>query len=228
MSISAIITAAGSGRRMGGKKQYQILKELPVLAYSFFLFAKCRMIDHIYIVLPEGDMDYFIEELAPRYGITGYAGLVAGGSERQQSVYNALSILPEDTDLVVIHDAARPFVTEKILIDTIKAAREYGGATAAVPAWETICIADNTLLLQEIPDRKKVWLLQTPQCFDYRLLLQAHEKAKIDAVLATDDTAVAALVGVKSKMVESSKENIKITTPEDLQYAVWLLERGAD
>jgi len=153
--------------------------------------------------------------------------VLEGGKERQNSVANGLAAVGEDTDIVLIHDGVRPFVTEEMIADSIAAAQEYGGAVIGVPAKDTIKVCSADGLAVETPDRSTLWQIQTPQTFQRNLIVNAYEKADKDGFLGTDDASVAEFAGHQVKVVMGSYRNIKITTKEDLVIAeAFLKEEG--
>lgn len=145
--------------------------------------------------------------------------MLEGGKERQNSVANGLAAVEKDTDIVLIHDGVRPFVTEEMIADSIDAAQEYGGAVIGVPAKDTIKVCSADGMAVETPDRSTLWQIQTPQTFQRDLIVNAYEKADKDGFLGTDDASVAEFVGHQVKVVMGSYRNIKITTREDLVIA---------
>lgn len=215
---AVIIAAAGKGTRMGSDvpKQYMNVGGMPMVARTFAAFAGCPYVDSI-IVVTEQEMTAECDRLI-RSWITGrqaekFAGTVAGGAERQKSVSNALEVLCSrypDTEIVLIHDAARPYVTEKIIEDTIAAVWEKDAAVVCVPVKDTIRTAETTL------DRNTLMAVQTPQGFRKDLIVEAHRKAEEEGFTGTDDAGLVERTGTIPAIVEGSYGNIKITTAEDL------------
>ena len=150
--------------------------------------------------------------------------MVVGGDTRQESVYNALKELSSNTDIVVIHDAVRPFVNEDMIIQSIDDANRYGSAIVAVPVKDTIKESDNDGFVMKTLDRRKLWAIQTPQTFKYDLIMKAHLYARDNNIQATDDAFLVEQIGHKVKLIMGSYENIKITTPDDLAVAKAILE----
>ncbi|MDD6328779.1 MAG: 2-C-methyl-D-erythritol 4-phosphate cytidylyltransferase [Eubacteriales bacterium] len=224
----AIVLAAGSGSRMQSRvaKQYMKLHNKEVLFYSLDAFNRHPMIDAIVVVARESEIDFCQKEIVSHYGFEKVVSVCAGGMERYLSVYNGLKVLASHTDneIVIVHDGARPFVTANMIDDVIVAAKEYGACAVGVPAKDTIKIVDEASFGIDTPDRNFVYQIQTPQAFSFDVLMDAYEamfatendgKYKI-----TDDTMlVEQYKGVRSKIVLGSFENIKITTPEDMEIA---------
>jgi len=221
MKVSVIIPAGGSGSRIKSKKakQYLSLDQIPILIHTLIVFERMKMINEMILVVPEKDLFYIQKELLPPYKLSKIKSVVAGGKERQDSVKNGLNEISDKTDIVVIHDAVRPFIHEKIISAVVSEAKITGAATAGVMSKDTIkIIMRNNLIAETIP-RDNVWLTQTPQAFKYKILKKAYEKAHKDKYHATDDASLLERIGQKVKMVEGSYENIKITTPEDIIIA---------
>lgn len=222
----AIIMAAGKGRRMGANinKQFLDIKNRPVIYYSLNTFSKSKLIDEIVIVCAEDEIDYCKIEIVEKYKIDKVSKIVAGGKERQDSVYNGLKVV-EDCEIVLIHDGARPFVTDKIIEEGIKYAKQYGACACGVVPKDTIKIRNAQGISVDTLDRNKLFSVQTPQCFKYNMILESHKKLSKDSISVTDDTAVASYYGNTVYLYEGSYDNIKITTPEDLYVAEGIIER---
>lgn len=224
---TAIILAAGRGRRMQSavQKQYLLLQGKPVLYYSLKTFETCSFIDEIVLVTQKEEIDYCQKEIVEKYGFRKVTKIVTGGAERYLSVYEGLKQVG-DNGCVYIHDGARPFVNEEILERIRDGVVKYQACVAAMPVKDTIKIAGEDAFAKETPNRKYVWMVQTPQAFSSSLIKNAYQKLmdqKIDAV--TDDAMVLETVeGKKVKLVEGSYRNIKITTPEDLDIAELFLK----
>lgn len=224
---AAIILAAGQGKRMHSAvaKQFLLLNEKPLIYYSLKAFEESG-VDVMILVTGQEEISYCQEEIVEKYGFGKVAKIVAGGKERYHSVYAGLSalsgILPED-GFVLIHDGARPMLTQEIIARTRAAACEYGACVAAMPVKDTIKVADEKGFAAATPDRSTLWQIQTPQAFTYGLIRQAYEKLLSDERFQqgiTDDAMVVeAMTSEKVKLVEGSYENIKVTTPEDMRIA---------
>ncbi|MCR4908984.1 MAG: 2-C-methyl-D-erythritol 4-phosphate cytidylyltransferase [Lachnospiraceae bacterium] len=227
MKTVAIVLSAGTGRRMGGKipKQYMELAGKPVICHSLEVFER-SFIDEVILVCGEGYEEYCRKELVIRYGLSKVVKIIEGGRERYHSVYRGL-MASGGCDYVFIHDGARPFVTEHLLERCLHYVEKYGAAVAAVRASDTVKIEDGDGFIKETPDRAKVWLMQTPQVFGFKMIREAYGKLIADearlknaGVSITDDTMVAKMyAGVDAKLVESSSRNLKITTPQDMVIA---------
>lgn len=207
------------------QKQYLLLQGKPVLYYSLKTFETCSFIDEIVLVTQKEEIDYCQKEIVEKYGFRKVTKIVAGGAERYLSVYEGLKQVG-DNGCVYIHDGARPFVNEEILERIRDGVVKYQACVAAMPVKDTIKIAGEDAFAKETPNRKYVWMVQTPQAFSSSLIKNAYQKLmdqKIDAV--TDDAMVLETVeGKKVKLVEGSYRNIKITTPEDLDIAELFLK----
>lgn len=224
--ISAVIAASGIGKRMNSKisKQFLCLKEKPILAYTIEKFDNNEYIDEIIIVAREEEKEYCFKEVVGKYGFKKVINIVAGGAERQDSVYNGLLAVNSLCQIVIIHDGVRPFVTDEDIIKSIEGAIKYSACVIGIPVKDTIKIVNREKDIIDTPDRSKLWAVQTPQTFLYELILKAYKKALEDNITATDDSMLVERLGYKVKIIEGSYSNIKITTPEDLKLAQILLE----
>jgi len=224
--ITAIIVAAGKGTRMKGNlpKQYVMLGDRPILAHTISVFEKSGIIDSILLVIPENDFDFCKRNVLVFTEKPENIKLVAGGKERQESVYNGLQAAA-GSSIVLIHDGVRPFVTIRQIRDCVHSVEETGACILAIPATDTIKQADLSGCIEKTMDRNTLWLAQTPQGFKYDLILDAHEMALKDGFLGTDDAQLVEFLGEKVKIVSGSKQNIKITTPEDMAVAGALLTK---
>lgn len=218
--VSAIIVAGGKGKRMGQgiNKQYIKLNQKEILAITIEAFNKCDFVDEIIIVVGEDEINYCSENIISKYKLCKVKKVIAGGIERQDSVYNGLVNCDKNTDIVLIHDGARPFITDKIIVNCIQSARHNNACTAAVPVKDTIKIVDRDESVQNTLKRDELYAIQTPQAFKYELILEAHKRIKEKGVIVTDDTMLIEAMNRKVSIVEGSYYNIKITTPEDLVF----------
>lgn len=232
---AAIVLAAGSGKRMGTaeKKQFMLLDGRPVLFYCLKAFQDSFVDDIIVVASPE-DTAYIRETFVERYGITKISAIVPGGKERYHSVaagLQALSEKEEAPDIVFIHDGARPFINEEILVRCLEDARATGACVAAVPAKDTIRLCDEDGIALSTPNRNNVWQMQTPQVFRFPLIKEAYdcllaseEDLSTRGISITDDAqAVELFTENQVKMTLGSYNNFKITTPEDIPAAVAIL-----
>lgn len=223
--VTAIFPAAGQGKRMqaGMNKVFMELAGMPIFVRTLLKFSQCSAIDKLVIVVGKDEVEFISDVISRVDGLKPYK-VVAGGSERQYSVRNGLLAADSATDVVLVHDAARPLITEDTILATIEAARNIGGAVAGVPAKNTIKICDSNAMVQSTPDRNTLWEVQTPQGFRYDILMKAHELAEKDNFLGTDEASLVERMGSPVKIVMSSYKNIKITTPEDLDIAEAFLQ----
>ena len=179
----------------------------------------------VVIVTPAEAMRLF-EDTVSQWLPSLHCMFADGGSERQISVSNGLAALDDDTDIVVVHDAARPFVTGAAVTDSIAAAAQWGAATVAIPTIDTILVADAEECLDTTPDRDRLWACQTPQTFRVGILHDAHRYAAQHKILGTDDASLVRHMGRPVKLVRGSYLNFKITTPSDVAFAECVIERG--
>ncbi|WP_294170692.1 2-C-methyl-D-erythritol 4-phosphate cytidylyltransferase [uncultured Clostridium sp.] len=221
--ISAIILAGGKGKRMGANisKQYIKLKGKPILYYTIKRFSESKDIDKIILVLPKDEIDYCKEEVLDKYSLHVDL-IVQGGKERQDSVMNALNELI-DEEIVLIHDGARPFVSQRIIDEGIKYARLYGASAPGVMPKDTIKIKGDNNFALSTPDRNTLVAIQTPQVFKLGIIKECHKKVKEEDIKVTDDTMVVETYGNKVYLYEGDYTNIKVTTPEDLILAEKLI-----
>lgn len=232
---TAVVLSAGQGKRMGGsvQKQYLELMGKPIIYHTLAAFQNSPLIDSIVLVTGPQEMAWCREELVHKYNLSKVDTIAAGGAERYTSVWNGLQVIEEDMTeacregLVFIHDGVRPFVDEGILKRTMEAAGTYGACVAAMPVKETIKLADENGFVENTPARSRIWGIQTPQVFDFRLVYGAYQAAmESGRTDMTDDAMIVeSFTDVKVKLVEGSYENIKITTPEDLEIAEAFLKR---
>ena len=219
---TAIVLAAGQGKRMHSKIQKQFLEigGKPVLYYSLHCFQESPLIRDIILVTGEEMISYCEQEIVKKYGISKVRKVTAGGKERYDSVYAGL-LCCQDTDYVYIHDGARPFITEEMVQRGYEAVKRTNACVMGMPSKDTVKLADSSGYIKETPDRKIVWNIQTPQIFSYDLIRGAYESIrKKDMTGVTDDAMVVEQeTGTKILLVEGSYQNIKITTPEDLAIA---------
>ncbi|MBQ8304845.1 MAG: 2-C-methyl-D-erythritol 4-phosphate cytidylyltransferase [Blautia sp.] len=223
---TAIVLAAGQGKRMQSKVQKQFLElgGKPVLYYALDCFQRSPLIRDIVLVTSEDMTGYCEQIFIGKYGFDKIRRIVPGGKERYDSVYCGL-LACEDTEYVFIHDGARPFITGEILERGLEGAMETGACVVGMPSKDTVKLSDEEGCVKETPDRQKVWIVQTPQVFSYPLIRSAYEKLQASGMDGiTDDAMVAEkAAGCRVRFAEGSYSNIKITTPEDLAVAEALL-----
>lgn len=223
LTCSAVIVAAGSARRMEGiDKVLAPLGELPVLVHTLNAFQNCPDVQEIVVVTRE-DLLLEVGRLCQEYSIDKVTKVIVGGSERIHSVRAGLREVSPNTNLVAIHDGARPLVTQKVLHETIVTAGKTGAAAPAIPMIDTIKRAEDGLTVETV-DRSQLWAVQTPQIFESGLIRAALEKAEADGENLTDDCAAVERLGMKVSLTTGSRENIKITTPFDLILGEAILE----
>ena len=219
---TAIVLAAGQGKRMHSKiqKQFLEIQGHPVLYYSLKCFQESPLIHDIIIVTGEDMISYCKREIVERYQLTKVSAVIAGGKERYDSVYAGLCEC-RDCEYVLIHDGARPFVTEEILERGLQKVKETGACVIGMPSKDTVKLSDEEGYVKETPNRRCVWTIQTPQIFSYSLIRGAHASIRQkDMSKITDDAMVVEQeTGIKVALAEGSYQNIKITTPEDLDIA---------
>ena len=228
---TAIVLAAGQGKRMHSKVQKQFLEiqGYPVLYYSLRCFQESPLIQDIILVTGEESISYCKEEIVQKYGFTKVSAVIPGGKERYDSVYAGLCEC-RDCEYVLIHDGARPFVTEEILKRGLQKVKETGACVIGMPSKDTVKLSDEEGYVKETPNRKCVWTIQTPQIFSYSLIREAHDSIRQkDMSKITDDAMVAEHeTGVKIRFSEGSYRNIKITTSEDLVVAEAFLKENRE
>lgn len=216
----ALIVAGGKGKRVGRdiSKQFICINNKPIIWYTIKAFESCEHIDGIVVVISKDDMDYFNENVLEVYDLKKILAVVEGGAERQDSVYNGL-LMMKDCDIVLIHDGARPFVSEKIINEGIEYAKSYGAAACGVMPKDTIKVKDSDDFSKETLQRDTLFAVQTPQCFEYNSIKKAHEFIRKENLMVTDDTMVIEKLGKRVYLYEGSYTNIKVTTPEDIEVA---------
>ncbi|MHB1342280.1 MAG: 2-C-methyl-D-erythritol 4-phosphate cytidylyltransferase [Coriobacteriia bacterium] len=227
MSVTAIIVAGGTGERFGraGGKQMAPLAGATVVMHTIGVFAACDRIDAIVVVTHAGSVGALAEASS---GMPSVAAVVAGGTTRQGSVAAGLAVIPADTDIVVIHDGARPLVTTATITSALDALEDgVDGVVVGHPAYDTIKAVDDAGVVVATEDRSRLWVAQTPQVFRVATLRSAHDRARAKGVLGTDDASLVERAGGRVRMVVGPRENIKVTVPEDLVIAeALLLSRG--
>lgn len=215
MSNTAIILAAGNGTRMKAEKSKLLLEIMgkTVIERSVSAFLEVSDVDEIIVTVREEDVEEF-SRLLPDERVS----FVIGGATRQQSVKNAVDTITE-SDLIIIHDGARPFISSDDIDNTIRTAKDFGAAAVGVPVKDTIKIIDGDKVVVGTPDRSLLFAVRTPQIFKFDMYKEALQKAEQDSKDFTDDCQLIEYAGGKVKMVEGSYENIKITTPDDIALA---------
>jgi len=229
MKTIAIIPAAGMGVRMNAKvpKQFIELEGKPLLAITLEKFNACPLIDCIILAVPAHDVDFCKTEIVMKYNINKVIRITPGGARRQDSVRAGLEAIETKCDAVIIHDGVRPFVSSEIITKSIKAIEHERAVITAIPAKDTIKKVNAEDYVVDTFDRKFIWQVQTPQVFRFKEISDAHKKANNEGWGdVTDDAMLMEKMGVPVKVIEGSEENIKITTPNDLEYAGFLLGKN--
>jgi 2-C-methyl-D-erythritol 4-phosphate cytidylyltransferase len=221
----AIVPAGGHGARMGSRrpKQYLRLGRAPILVATLRALGRARSLAGIVVAVPAAHVAP-TRRLLARARVPKILDVVAGGADRQESVWRGLQRVPEDARFVVVHDAVRPFVTAD-LIERVRAAAAGGAATCGLPVRDTVKRVTDGAVEATVP-RQGLWLTQTPQAFARDLLWEAHDKARRDGFAGTDDAVLVERLGMPVAMVPGLAQNLKITTPEDLRTArAWVKPR---
>lgn len=226
MKTCAILVAAGKGERLCQKipKPFVMLNNHPIIYYSLNVLSESELIDYILVVVAKDNITYCQREIVEKYTFTKVDKVIEGGAQRQDSVYNGLKAVLPDTDLILIHDGARPFVTYRLIEETIACTKETGAAIVGLPPVDTIKSINSGQWIEETWNRETSVMIQTPQGFNYALLKDAYEKAYQDNFYATDDALLVKRLGGRVKLVKGDYENIKITFPNDLLMAEAILK----
>ena len=223
--VVTIIPAAGQGRRMGTEvpKQYLELAGRPVLWHTLRCFADSPLVDEIVLVLRPEDIDYCHRHILQDSGMEKVCQLVPGGAERADSVLAGLQATAETDDIILVHDAVRPFASEAMLLRLVEAVKESGAAIAAMPVVETVKKIANDHIV-ETPERAALWNAQTPQGFERSVLVEAYASRPADLTI-TDEAMLVESIGHSVRVVQGEHTNIKITTPQDLAWAEWFMQQ---
>lgn len=219
-----LIPAAGSGRRMGSNRNKLLLslRKKPILAWTLLAAQAASTISEISVICQPLDRQE-IELILDKLKLTKTVKLIEGGSTRQQSVYNGLKALPVTAEKVLIHDGARCLITSELFDRCADAIRHIQGLIAAVPVKDTIKVVDENGIIQSTPQRSQLWAAQTPQAFDVKLLKECHQKAINEGWEVTDDAALLEKCGLPVQVVAGEETNLKVTTPQDLAIAEFIL-----
>ena len=203
---------------MGGSvpKQFLSIGGQPLVVHSLRILQASPVIDAIVLAVPQADIAYCRSDIVEAHRFSKVTDVVAGGQERQDSVRNALAVIGEQVEIVVVHDAVRPFLTERMVEDVVAAAMTKGAAIVALPMRDTVKQVGADHVIERTVDRGPLWLAQTPQAFRRDWLQEAHRKAQIEGIAATDDAYLLEWMGRPVTVVEGSGENIKVTRPEDM------------
>lgn len=224
---SVIIVAAGKGSRMGMgyNKQYIILGNKPIVAHTINVFENSNLIDEIILVVGKDEVELAREDIVKKYGFNKVYKVIEGGEERFNSVYNGLKAVDINCDIVLVHDGARPFITENIIKKGIVSVMKYKAVVTAVPVKDTIKIVNKSNEVEKTLSRETLCSVQTPQFFKYELIINAYKKLQGNNINFTDDAMLMEKLGYSVKIINGNYENIKITTPEDLILGEGILRR---
>jgi 2-C-methyl-D-erythritol 4-phosphate cytidylyltransferase len=224
--VHLLIPAAGTGRRMGSSRNKLLLAvgSRPIIAWTLLAAEASKYIKWMGIVSQPDDWDDF-KAILLSLNLTKPVEFIVGGDTRQESVYNGLQALPEDAQQVLIHDGARCLATPNLLDRCAVAIQKFPGLIAAVPVKDTIKVVDENGIIQSTPNRSQLWAAQTPQGFDVKLLKMCHEQGLKQGWEVTDDAALFEKCGYPVHIVEGEETNLKVTTPQDLAIAQFILEQ---
>jgi 2-C-methyl-D-erythritol 4-phosphate cytidylyltransferase len=219
MSVLAIIPAAGSGLRMGGStpKQFLSLEGVPIFVHTLRKFAASEVIDGIFLGVRPEEMERASKEIVAE-SFAKKVRVLAGGASRQETVARCLDEAPPDTEVVIVHDAVRPFVELAMIRQVVEAARKEGAAILGIPSVDTVKKVERLTIMGTIP-RERIVLAQTPQAFRYAVLRQAFDRALAEGFCGTDESSMVEHDGREVKVLMGSDRNIKITKPSDLPLA---------
>ncbi|NMG19142.1 2-C-methyl-D-erythritol 4-phosphate cytidylyltransferase [Brasilonema bromeliae] len=220
-----LIPAAGSGRRMGSdrNKLLLVVRSKPIIAWTLLAAEAASQISWIGIISQPLDWQDF-QTILTQLKQSSPVELIPGGSTRQESVYNGLQALPDSAKEVLIHDGARCLATPDLFNSCAQAIQHCPGLIAAVPVKDTIKVVDENGIIQSTPDRRQLWAAQTPQGFDVKLLKQCHTEGVRQGWEVTDDAALFEKCGFPVRVVEGEETNLKLTTPQDLAIAEFILK----
>lgn len=223
----AIIVAGGSGKRMlhDLPKQFLSLDGIPILARTLGAFQKSTSIVRIVLVVPKENVAYAKDEIVDKYQFCKVEHILAGGAARQDSVRNGLELVDDSDDVVVIHDGVRPFISETLIDLSIREAVKKGAVIPVVPVTDTVKTIDENGIVRDTVDRKMLRFVQTPQTFKREIIIEAYRNAYRKGFYGTDDASVVEHMGVPVATIPGSRDNIKITTPEDIILCKLLLEK---
>lgn len=225
--VYAVVPAAGAGTRLPGpvRKQFLMLAGKPVLVHTVQRFERCADVDEVVLAVPEDALSD-TEALVSRYRLHKVSRVVVGGLHRQDSVFHALSKLKiRSRDIVLVHDGVRPFVETRQIQEVIRACRDADAAVLAVQPKDTVRRSAGGDYFDRLLDRSALWLIQTPQAFRGPVLVKAFQRARKERFVSTDDAALVERIGVRVRIVSGSYDNIKITTPDDVELGGLILER---
>ncbi|MCG1023912.1 2-C-methyl-D-erythritol 4-phosphate cytidylyltransferase [Sutcliffiella horikoshii] len=225
MNYQVIVLAAGQGKRMkaGKNKQFIELEGKPVINHTLSVFEADPWCSEIKLVINEREKDIF-KELLTQYPMLKVKEMIIGGEERQDSVYNGLHSI-QSAEIVLVHDGARPFISQEVIHSLVEKASKEGAAIVGVPVKDTIKRVSKAGVVEQTVERSSLWSIQTPQAFRYGILKEAHDKAKTENYLGTDEASLVERINVPVHIVQGEYENFKLTTPEDLILAKAFLQK---
>jgi len=225
LKVVAIIVAAGRGKRTGHstKKQFLSVGSKPILAYTLDVFDSIDRVDKIILVIPRGWKRYCQKEIIEKYGYRKEIEVISGGARRQDSVACGLALVSSDYEIVIIHDGVRPFVSRKMIVESIAKARKFRACVVAVPVTDTVKMVNREGVIERTLPREHLWRVQTPQTFQLSLIKKAYAKALKDKFYGTDDAQLVERMNKPVKVISGDYRNMKITTREDLILAETLL-----
>ncbi|WP_438348947.1 2-C-methyl-D-erythritol 4-phosphate cytidylyltransferase [Paenibacillus sp. FA6] len=226
-SLGIVIVSAGKGSRMGTEesKQYLMLTDKPIIIHTLEVFNRLPLVGEIVLVTGQDDVER-AEAWVQEYNLDKVVKVISGGSERQHSVYKGL--LEIHTEWIMIHDGVRPFVEASDIEACYEMALRVGASVLAVPVKDTIKKVDGSGIIVATPDRQSLWAIQTPQTFRVSDLLKAHQEAQSIGFVGTDDSMLVERIGIPVAVVQGSYSNIKLTTPDDLEYAEFIEKRKGE
>ena len=224
--VTAIVAAAGMGKRMkmGINKQFLTIDGIPILAHTIKKIEKSKYVDFLLLIVKESDMRY-VHDTIKKHKINMNYKIVYGGKERQDSINNGLLNMPHETDIVLTHDGARPFVSVDKIDEAIENVMDTGASVLANPVKDTIKVSTDGKLVDYTPNRNRLWQVQTPQVFRKEIIMKAYSQAYAEGYNGTGDCSLVEKTGVKVKLIYNSYDNIKITTREDLSIAQILVKK---
>lgn len=228
VKVTAIVVAAGKGKRMGANynKQFIKLNNKPIVAHTLEKLENNNKIHNVILVVGEQEVEFCIDTIIKRYNLEKVSHVIAGGAERSDSVCKGLQRLEPDCDIVLVQDGARPFISQEIIDNSIEAALLEGAAIVGVPVKDTIKQVNDNMEVVNTLKRSNLWAIQTPQVFKREIIIEAYNRMEEIGIGATDDASLVEGLGMKVKILMGSYDNIKITTPEDLLLAEEILKKG--
>lgn len=230
VNVAAIVPAAGEGKRLraqgsglGVRKPFMLLGNKPILVHTLEILESSPSIDYILVVAHKYDKNR-VSKIIKKYKIGKVRGIIAGGATRTDSVYNGLKNVDDETDIVLIHDGARPFTTEGLIEKTILGAKRYGACVCGINAISTVKEVDDKLFVISTMNRNRIFDIQTPQAFRRDIIARAYKEARRNGFNATDDARLVERLRYKVKVIDGLRFNIKITYPEDIILAEAIYE----